>query len=263
MNALTRSAAVLVAPGGDLSTPTVSVFSTYEEKTHALGGSPYGPTGDTYGALLAAFSFYNDNLFGGTLPPCLITLQRHRGAYGYFCGNRFAQSGDAAKRASEIAMNPEHMAGRSDEEIFSTFVHEMAHHWQFYLSAYPSRRMKGRAYHDREWAAKMEEIGLIPSDTGKPGGKKTGTRITHYIQEGGAFQHATAALLASGLTLKWADAKNTPRRDDGKREPGKKPDQSKRKFTCPNCGQNAWANHSSQLLCGGGGCAGAAMLLSK
>ena len=65
-------------------------------------------------------------------------------------------------------MNPDHF-GRSDEEILSTLVHEMAHVWQ-QTHGRPPRR----CYHDREWAAKMREIGLQPSTTGQPGGQKRG-----------------------------------------------------------------------------------------
>jgi hypothetical protein len=58
-----------------------------------------------------------------------------------------------------------------DEAVFggvlSTLVHEQAHLWQHHFGK-PGR---GR-YHNREWAAKMVEIGLIPSATGEPGGKQ-------------------------------------------------------------------------------------------
>jgi hypothetical protein len=38
--------------------------------------SPANPTAKTYAALNRAFDFFNDRLFGGELPPCLVTLQR-------------------------------------------------------------------------------------------------------------------------------------------------------------------------------------------
>ena len=44
----------------------------------------------TYTSLDAAYDHFNRELFGGQLPPCLITMQRHKGAYGYFSGERFA-----------------------------------------------------------------------------------------------------------------------------------------------------------------------------
>ena len=51
--------------------------------------SPANPTAKTYAALNRAFDFFNDRLFGGELPPCLVTLQRKNKAYGYFAGGRF------------------------------------------------------------------------------------------------------------------------------------------------------------------------------
>ena len=51
---------------------------------------PANPTAKTYAALNRAFDFFNDRLFGGELPPCLVTLQRKNKAYGYFgVGTRF------------------------------------------------------------------------------------------------------------------------------------------------------------------------------
>jgi hypothetical protein len=36
----------------------------------------------------------------------------------------------------------------------------------------------------------MERIGLMPSATGAPGGRRTGQRMTHYIIRGGLFDRA-------------------------------------------------------------------------
>ena len=109
-------------------------------------------------------------------------MQRHKGAYGYFSGERFASAGNPSEITDEIALNPTHFATRSPAAVLSTLAHEMAHLWQYHFGK-PSRT----GYHNKEWAAKMREIGLIPSDTGEPGGKETGQRVTHYPEEGGAF----------------------------------------------------------------------------
>ena len=50
------------------------------------------PTHRTYTSLDAAYDHFNRELFGGRLPTCLITMQRHKGAYGYFSGARFAST---------------------------------------------------------------------------------------------------------------------------------------------------------------------------
>lgn len=51
----------------------------------------------------------------------------------------------------------------------------------------------------------MESIGLMPSDTGKPGGKKTGQSMADYVIPGGKFYQATQRLLASGFIVSWLD----------------------------------------------------------
>ena len=81
---------------------------------------------------------------------------------------------------------------RADAPVRRRFslAHEMAHVWQ-QTHGTPPRR----CYHDRQWAAKMKEIGLQPSTTGEPGGKETGQSVTHYIIPGGPYATAAATAL--------------------------------------------------------------------
>src|SRR5947209_20129451 len=103
------------------------------------------PTTQTYTSLTSAYEFFNRELFGGTLPPCLITMQRHKGAYGYFSGERFANTSDPTDITDEIALNPSHFATRKPEEVLSTLVHEMVHLWQYHFGKRPSS-----GYHDKQ-----------------------------------------------------------------------------------------------------------------
>jgi predicted SprT family Zn-dependent metalloprotease len=144
-----------------------------------------------YGAFQEAYDFFNAELFGSSLPPVLVTLQRHAKARGYFSPERFSGRNEAKATAHELAMNPDSFTGCTDEFILSTLTHEMAHVWQQTHGAPPRR-----SYHDRQWAAKMKEIGLQPSATGAPGGKETGQSVTHYIIPGGAYAKAYAKLNA-------------------------------------------------------------------
>lgn len=193
------------------------------------------PTADLI-SFQQAYDYFNEKLFGGSLPDCLITLQRKRGARGYFCAAIFiARGGD--QKTDEIAMNPEHF-NRHDADVLSTLVHEMVHLWQQHFGK-PSRN----AYHNREWGKKMESVGLIPSDTGMPGGKQTGQKVSHYIVEDGPYIKHANALLESGFTLRWQSD-----RHGGKLASSAK--KSKIKYTCEECGQNAWAKPGAQLACG-------------
>ena len=189
-----------------------------------------------YRSFQQAYDFFNAELFGGKLPQVLVTLQRHAKAYGYFAPERFV--GRAQEEAAhELAMNPDHF-GRTDALILSTLVHEMVHVWQ-QVHGKPPRR----SYHDRQWAAKMKEVGLYPSSTAAPGGKETGQKVSHYIIENGPFQQAFAKLEATGFRLRWQS------RPEGEAERRKKA-ASKTKYTCPDCGVNAWAKPETLLICG-------------
>jgi hypothetical protein len=194
-----------------------------------------------YGAFQEAYDFFNRELFGGSLPDVLVTLQRHARAYGYFAPERFTGRTGLPGAAHELALNPDGFIGRTDELILSTLAHEMAHVWQ-QAHGTPPRR----SYHDREWAGKMKEIGLQPSSTGEPGGKETGQSVTHYITPSGAYAVAYAKLKASGFQLHWESAPDGKGQGSGRAKKAA----SKTKFTCPECGLNAWAKPDAILICG-------------
>ncbi len=122
-------------------------------------------------------------------------------------------------------------------QTLSTLVHEMCHLWQQHFGE-PGR---GR-YHNKQWAAKMREVGLLPTDTGLPGGKETGQRVTHIIDERGPYARAYAKLEASGAAFLYHD-----RQDEQTRQ---KKAASKTKYTCPTCHANAWAKPKTALICG-------------
>jgi predicted SprT family Zn-dependent metalloprotease len=197
------------------------------------------PTTKTYQSLDDAFAFFNDRLFGGRLPACLITMQRSKTAYGYFAGGRFG-SKDGKEITDEIALNPSHFHERSTEQSLSTLVHEMAHVEQHHFGK-PSRS----GYHNREWAGMMRAIGLVPSDTGAPGGKEVGQKVSHYIEAGGRFERACAELVEQGF-----DPLYVERWTEGGEKTRKKKAASKTRYSCPTCELNAWAKPGVHLVCG-------------
>ena len=197
------------------------------------------PTQQTYKTLDDAYRFFNKRLFKGKLPPCLITMQRSKKAYGYFAGGRFG-SVDGKQVTDEIALNPSHFRSRTTEESLSTLAHEMAHLQQHHFGK-PSRV----GYHNKEWAAMMRAVGLIPSDTGAPGGREVGQKVSHYIEDGGAFEKACAELLRGGFNALYVELWS-----EGDAAKRKKKSASKTRYTCPECGLNAWAKPDVSLICG-------------
>ncbi|MFN3494021.1 MAG: SprT-like domain-containing protein [Hydrogenophaga sp.] len=156
------------------------------------------PTQQNYGELQTAYDHFNQLLFGGRLPACLITLQREKRTCGYFSQQRFADLD--GRITDEIALNPAYFPVVPLVETMQTLVHEMVHLWQFHYGK-PGR---GR-YHNAEWADKMETLGLMPSSTGKPGGQRTGDCMSDFAIEGGRFLLACQALITQDFRISWYD----------------------------------------------------------
>lgn len=156
------------------------------------------PTNETYSELQTAYDHFNSELFGEKLPRCLITLQREKNTPGYFSAARFANK--SGQVTDEIALNPSYFGVTPLIEIMQTLVHEMVHLWQHHFGN-PGR---GR-YHNEEWASMMERIGLMPSSTGQPGGKRTGDCMADYPIVGGNFLEACRSLLTLDFKLSWYD----------------------------------------------------------
>ncbi len=206
------------------------------------------PTDENYGVWRFAYDHFNERLFWNVLPGCLITLQRRRNAYGFHAGSRFETPARNIK-VDEIALNPRHFASRTAREVLSTLVHEMAHQYRWRLE-----RPKSRGYHDKAWARLMIDIGLVPSDTGKPGGKATGRRVGHFIRDGGPFDRACNELLTFGFRIPFVEANSIRRDGEGGNDEAirKKKAESKSRYTCPTCHPliHVWGKPRLHIVCG-------------
>lgn len=212
----------------------------------------------------------NRALFANSLPIPLFTLKRGIGSLGYFAPSRwFAEDGQAV---GEIALNPALFAQHSWLHLMQTIAQQQCHLWQ-HTFGQPSRA----GYHNAQWARKMQEIGLMPSSTGKPGGRMTGQSMSAYPVPGGKFITACAELadgpLSTPLSARWREAGppleapldlRLPRRTLGRltssigvwsddqdfidRE-ATKDLKRKLKYTCPRCDVNVWGRPGLRLLC--------------
>lgn len=245
------------------------------------------PAIKAYQELQDAYDFFNEHLFNNELPDLIITLNRGRNTLGYFSPDRFT----GESNLSELSMNPDYFGARSLADTLSTLCHEACHVWQRHVFTGKQCRM---GYHDKVWAEKMESIGLMPSNTGRAGGKKTGQQMTHYIMPNGAFQKAVFELIRNGYSISWYDVYGSELAIDSKLDsailsgwlaevdenddeliekltltvgksnpPEFDPDDldapiidlptkggsTRVKYSC-DCGLNAWAKPSANLLCG-------------
>jgi hypothetical protein len=201
-----------------------------------------------YAPLLIGFTHFNNDLFSGELPDCLLTIRAKGRTQGFYSPKRFAAVKDPTVLIDEIAMNPACFSVEPRREIAATIVHEMNHHWQEHCGTPPRN-----GYHDREWATKMRSIGLVPSDTGTVGGRQTGYRMSHYIIENGAFARSFERLAATGWQIGWGDAAALaidPAFVEGGVIVGDGPKPKKREaFKCGSRSITAEARASAQLVC--------------
>jgi len=215
-----------------------------------------GVTRQQFNTLEDLFTFYNEKLFAGSLPYCLVNLSRHRQAAGFFIEKNWQSAVGETKH--EISINPDTM-GMGDMFWHSTLVHEIVHMWQFEFGK-PSRYN----YHNKEWALKMMDIGLMPTSTGQPGGKPIGQNMDHYVMEERKFQQAFNSISQQELLnlrlpyINTASMKLLATVGD-KRLGESGPDEieaklvesrsgKKSKYTCV-CGVNVWGKSGLALHC--------------
>lgn len=165
-----------------------------------------------YNAISEAYKYFNQEFFSNQLPEVVLTLQKRSNYYGYFCFKGYF-SRDGKRMADEIALNPNTFQELEDIEILAVLAHEMVHCWQLHFGN-PSRRN----YHNKEFAMKMNQIGLH---------SETGQKISHSIIEGGDFERVANDLIKNkGFKIPWEAWKE----DNGSRS--KKIDRSKVAFVC-------------------------------
>lgn len=211
--------------------------AAFEEKLRRSPTPGMDATVEAYARLTHAYRHFNQALFDGALTGSFLTLNtKHKNAAGFFGPDRFATRTGVGGLLHEIALNHEAFKAQTDTDILAVLAHEMAHQWQQDFGS-PSRR----GYHNKEWARKMEDIGLMPSSTGREGGRRTGQRMSHYILPDGLFAMAAAELIAGGWVWHW----------NGVPFPvvAKKKDTSKVKYVCPKCEAKAWAKVGSPIGC--------------
>jgi len=202
------------------------------------------------GQLEFAYNFYNDKIFEGSLPnECIMLIGRQgKSKMGHFMSMAFSPKdwdgiSKVPEEISEIVLNSDSFCRRDVHEILGTIVHEMVHFWHFIDGDAPSN-----GHHDKKWGKMMEEIGLMPSASGREGGKRTGKNMSHYVIPGGIFENATRELVASGYKIDWQGI------------PAEKISSSKNKvkYSCRSCNSgrkkpdqiHVWGKPNMAVVCG-------------
>ncbi|MFN8250262.1 MAG: SprT-like domain-containing protein [Ferruginibacter sp.] len=213
--------------------PIVRIVGKYTEPTLRL-----------FGSLYKCAEFFQQRLFARPLSPYFLSLNKTQ-AKGYNRPNSW-QEGSIAT-LPEININPDLLL-LSAEELMGTLLHEICHH---YHAQYGSPGKNG--YHNKEFSNIMSSIGLQCSETGRPGGKDTGYKMTHYIIHGGKFDRVFKELPQLLLTEFKPVADSASKIVDPKKLTKQKlraEQKRKTKYTCLGCSLCMWGKPSAYVICG-------------
>jgi hypothetical protein len=151
-----------------------------------------------------AYAYFNQVLFANQLPRVVISIQRRPVKDGIWAEHTHQAYWTRGARetdhfADEIMFNATRFKDQTPIAWLAMLVHEMVHVWHDNVSEV---KPKGKGdYHDATFAAKMEELGLIPTHNGKMGGARTGYGMHELVVPGGVFERAANDFLAKGFWL--------------------------------------------------------------
>jgi len=208
------------------------------------------PSIESTAEILFAADKINAHCFKGRIPEFIVSYIQKKNVPSHFQPNRFQRAdGDLVHG---LAFNSTLQGIRNQKDSLTTIGYELTRLARYEFGPINQRGGRGsNGYHDKPWAMLAESIGLQPSDTGLPNGKITGSKMSYYLIEGGPLEIAIQELLDIGFRINWHDRltfQNIGATDNFEEEiPAPKKDRIK--FTCKNCGLNAWAKPSARLKC--------------
>lgn len=200
------------------------------------------PTVEQFTKYQELVDYFNQELFNKQIPDLIFNLSRHDGAYGFFTNSKIWSNEN--QYLPEISLNPDYLTPKNLKKMCSTLVHELCHAWQYYFG----KQKPSNGYHNNEFSKKMEEVGLITSNTGTIGGHRVGRKMSHYILEGGAFDIAFNQLDKQAL-FPWLNVNQNsnvnlivPKRISKNK--------NKTKYVCPVCEAKIWGKAELLIICG-------------
>ena len=178
------------------------------------------------------FFYYNEFIFGNSLPKCQINLYRKKDSSGFFISKRWINSEELVFH--EINLNPQDLE-LEPEKWHAILVYYMVHLWQYVNKT----DAKEHNYHNKIFIRKMEEIGFIVECLSELGGKKTWRKISYRSKSGGLFYK-----LHNALQIKECEYHPLPEPES---EDKKKEKQIK--YQCSSCESNRWGKKELIDVC--------------
>lgn len=171
-----------------------------------------------------AFNYFNERLFEGTLPQCILSFAATGKSLGFFRDKRWKV--DEFQALPEISLNPV-LLTRHDDLIFQVLVKNMVQLWQQTFGTPPNKEF----YYNIEFTEKMEDLGL-------PCTPDYGYSISFEPAADGAYSKTNPEAIKRFFPLTTTTAPThikTP--------------QKRVLYICPECSFKAYASAGGKLIC--------------
>ena len=178
------------------------------------------------------YEYVNQHLFKFELERPVITVQtdERNKAYGWFTLSKVWKENEQDEGEYEINMSAQFL-NRPINEIASTLIHEMCHHWAKLNNMQDCSR--GGAYHNKLFKKIAEEHGLKVENVPKIGWSKTSlTEETERLLQS-FLKDNPETLIYRVQNFKGARVKTS----------------STRKYICPCCGNSVRATKCVNIAC--------------
>lgn len=198
------------------------------------------------GQLEKMYNTLNADLFGGTLPVPIITVQSKPGTYGHCSCAKVWRNKDTEQYEMNIAAEALNV---EIEEVLDTLIHEMVH---LYCRENGIQEVsRGGKYHNGRFKALAEEKGLICYKAGQYGWNTQGTgndRLTAYALEKGWSEIQIARGNRQSIRVPAGGAQSSSGQQT--QEGGERRPSSTRKYICPCCKNSVRATKAVNIICG-------------
>lgn len=197
------------------------------------------------GQLEKIYNALNADLFNGSLPVPIITVQSKPGTYGHCTTSKVWRNKDTEQYEMNIAAE---MLNMEIEEVLDTLIHEMVH---LYCRENGIQEVsRGGKYHNGKFKALAEEKGLVCYKAGQYGWNTKGhdnDKLTEYALEKGWSE---IRICRGGMPRLHIPAGGTQSSNPAEQAEGGKRPSSTRKYICPCCKNSVRATKAINIICG-------------
>lgn len=180
------------------------------------------------GFLENAYNVLNNKYFAGELSNVVITVQSSPRTYGHYTKYNAWTSTDNGFR--EINISAESL-DRPVENVVSTLIHEMVHHWCDQNDIQDCSR--SGTYHNKKFKSECEQRGLI---------------IDYDSRIGFSLTSPSPELIGFISDMGW-EGVDLSRKGSSKSGDTNKKKTSTRKYICPECGCSVRATRTVNIAC--------------